>query len=65
MDRNPRDLGILAEKVMNAVKSGMKNNAFFLQEENVTVALLASKELSDRIKAFDLIKEARERCYQK
>ena len=65
MDGNPRDLSILADKVLNAVKKGMKNNAFFLQEENVTVALLASKEPSDRIKAFDLIKEARERCCQK
>ena len=37
----------------------MKNNAFFLQEKNVTVALLASKEPSDRIVAFNLIKEAK------
>ena len=40
---------------MNAVKSGMRINAFFLLEVNVTVALLASKEPSDRIVAFNII----------
>jgi hypothetical protein len=43
MDGNPRDLSILADKVLNAVKKGMKNNAFFLLEENFSLALLDSK----------------------
>ena len=38
----------------------MKNNAFFLQEENVTVALLASKEPFDFIEAFNLRKQGRD-----